>query len=161
MQPGHLARDCQNPCTTCSYCNSFEHVIEDFPMLLAKLQERRGPQKNPQVQLIYVEPHGEDLRVIVITRGGVVTGEDRVTQGKTTEDSGVRKVVEKTQNFDAKKERRTFEDARKEFRRDQGSSSRTWPEVREYGMPPGIRSVCFAERGKRGKQAHGISIYLY
>jgi hypothetical protein len=74
-QPGHLARDCQNPCTTCSYCNSFEHVIEDCPVLLAKLQERRGG--NQQVQLISAEPHGEDPRVIVITRGGTVTGEDR------------------------------------------------------------------------------------
>jgi hypothetical protein len=27
-QPGHLARDCQNPCMTCIYCNSFEHVIK-------------------------------------------------------------------------------------------------------------------------------------
>jgi hypothetical protein len=26
-QPGHLARDCQNPCTTCNYYNSFDHVI--------------------------------------------------------------------------------------------------------------------------------------
>jgi hypothetical protein len=78
-QPGHLARDCQNPCTTCSYCISFERVIEDCPMLLAKLQERQGPQQNPQVQLIYVEPHGEDPRVFVITRGGVVIGEDRMT----------------------------------------------------------------------------------
>jgi hypothetical protein len=48
-------------------------------VLLAKLQERRGPQQNPQVQLIYVEPRGEDPRVIVITRGGVVIGEDRIT----------------------------------------------------------------------------------
>jgi hypothetical protein len=39
---GHLARDFQNPFTTCSYCNSFEHVIEDCPTLLVKLQERRG-----------------------------------------------------------------------------------------------------------------------
>jgi hypothetical protein len=101
------------------------------------------------VQLIYVEPRGADPRVIVITRGGVVTGEDRVTQEKTTEDSGVRKVVEKTQTFDAKKERRTFEDARKEFRRDQGSSSRTWPEVREYGMPPYSISLLHREREKR------------
>jgi hypothetical protein len=23
MHPGHLARDCQNPCTTCSYYSSF------------------------------------------------------------------------------------------------------------------------------------------
>jgi hypothetical protein len=53
-QPGHLARDCQNPCTTCSYCNSFEHVIEECPTLLAKLQEKRGPQQNPQIQLIKV-----------------------------------------------------------------------------------------------------------
>jgi hypothetical protein len=36
-QPGHLARDCQNPCTTCNYCNSFDHVIEDCPVLLAKV----------------------------------------------------------------------------------------------------------------------------
>jgi hypothetical protein len=57
------------------------------------------------VQLINDEPHEEDLRVIFITRGDIVTGEDRVTQGKTTEGSGVRKATEKTQNFDAKKER--------------------------------------------------------
>jgi hypothetical protein len=93
-QPGHLQSDCQNPCTTCIYCNSFEHVIEECPSLLAKLQERRGA--NPQVQLKYVEPHGEDPRVVVVTRGGDVRGEDRVTLGKTTEESRVRKVAEKT-----------------------------------------------------------------
>jgi hypothetical protein len=73
--------------------------------LLAMLQERRGPQQNPQVQLIYVEPRREDPRVNVITRVCVVTREDRLTLGKTTKDSGVKKVVEKTQTFDAKKER--------------------------------------------------------
>jgi hypothetical protein len=134
-QLGHLTRDCQNPCTTCSYCSSFEHVIEDCPVLLAKLQERRGPQQNPQVQLIYVEPRKEDPRVVVITRGGTVTGEDRLTQGNITEDSGIRKATEKTQMFDVKKERQMFEEARKNFRGDQGSSSKTRPEVREYGMP--------------------------
>jgi hypothetical protein len=65
------------------------------------------------VKLIYDEPHGIDPRFILITRGGTVTGEDKVTQEKTTKDSGVRKVVKKTQTFDATKERRTFEDARK------------------------------------------------
>jgi hypothetical protein len=111
LQPGHLSRDCQNPCTTCSYCNSFEHVIEDCPVLLAKIQERRGPQQNPQVQLIYVEPRGEDPRVAIITRGGTITGEDIMTQGKTTEESGVRKNAEKTQFFDANKEKQIFEEA--------------------------------------------------
>jgi hypothetical protein len=57
------------------------------------------------VQLIYTKPHGADPRVVVISRGGIVTGEDRVIQGKTIEDSGVIKAMEKTQNFHAKKER--------------------------------------------------------
>jgi hypothetical protein len=39
-QLGHLERDYQNPCTTFSYCNSFEHVIEECPAFLAKLQKR-------------------------------------------------------------------------------------------------------------------------
>jgi hypothetical protein len=45
-------------------------------VLQDKLQERRGPQQNPQVQLIYVETHGEDPRVIVMTQGGATTRED-------------------------------------------------------------------------------------
>jgi hypothetical protein len=95
--------------------------------LLAKFHKRRGPHQNPQVQLIYVEPHGEDPRFVVITRGGVVTGEDRLIQGKTTKDSGTRKATEKIQTFDAKKEIQIFEEARKEFKGDQGSSSKTHP----------------------------------
>jgi hypothetical protein len=110
-QPRNLARDCQNPCTTCSYCNSFENVIEDYPVLLAKLQKRRGG--NQQLKLISEEPCGEDPRVVVITRGGAVTGEDRVTLEKTTEESRVRRVAEKTQVFDPREEKQTFEEARK------------------------------------------------
>jgi hypothetical protein len=107
----HLSRDYQNPCTTSSYLSSFEHVIEYCHVLLAKLQERRAPQQNPQVQLIYIENRGEDPRVTVITKGGVVTGEDRVTQGKSIEESGVRKVIEKTKSFDARIEKQIFEEA--------------------------------------------------
>jgi hypothetical protein len=65
------------------------------------------------VKLIYVEPCGEDPRVIVITRGGIVTEEERLTQGNTTEDSRIRKATQKTQIFDAKKGRQIFEEARK------------------------------------------------
>jgi L-asparaginase/Glu-tRNA(Gln) amidotransferase subunit D len=57
------------------------------------------------VQLIYDKPRGEDPRVVVITRGGTITGEDTPTQGNTTKDSGIRKATEKTQMFDARKER--------------------------------------------------------
>jgi hypothetical protein len=127
-------------------------------VLLAKLQERRGPHQNPQVQLIYTEPHGEDPRVDVITRGGVVTGEDRLTPGKITKDSGIRKATEKTQMFDAKKERQMFEEARKEFIGDQGSAPKTRPEVREYGMP-----LAFDQSAspKEGKEVRKLMEFLY
>jgi predicted ThiF/HesA family dinucleotide-utilizing enzyme len=84
--------------------------------LLAKLQERLGG--NQQVQIITTKPHRADPRFIVITRGGTAIGEYRVTLGKTIEQSGVRKATEKTQEFDPKREKKTFEEARKEFRRD-------------------------------------------
>ena len=30
-QAGHVARDCQNPTTTCRYCRAVDHVIEQCP----------------------------------------------------------------------------------------------------------------------------------
>jgi hypothetical protein len=77
------------------------------------------------VKLIYDEPHEECHRFTVITRGGIVVGEDKMTLGKTTEDLGVRKVAKKTQAFDAKKERQVFKEVRKKFKGDQGYSSKT------------------------------------
>jgi hypothetical protein len=157
-QLGHLSRDCYNPFTNCSYCSSFEHVIEDCPVLLAKIQERRGPQENSQVQLIYVEPSGEDPRVVVITRGGAVTGEDRLAQGKIMEDSGIIKATKKTQTFDAKKERQIFEEARKELRGDQGSSSNTRPEVRDCGIPQAFDQ---SASPREGKEVSKLMEFLY
>jgi hypothetical protein len=65
-KPGNLARDFHNPCTTCRYCILFDHVIEECHVLLAKLQERRGPQQNPQVKLIYVEPRGGEPEEVLL-----------------------------------------------------------------------------------------------
>jgi hypothetical protein len=47
-----------------------------------------------------------------------------VTQGKNTKQSVVSKTIEKTQEFDTNKEKQTFEEERKEFGRDQPSSSK-------------------------------------
>jgi urease gamma subunit len=58
-----------------------------------------------------------------------------MTLGKTTKQSGVKKSIDKTQDFHPKKEKHTFEEAGKEFRRDQASSSKARLELREYGMP--------------------------
>jgi hypothetical protein len=74
------------------------------------------------VQLIYPETHREDPKFIVITRGGVATGQNRMTHGNIVEDSSIKKATEKTQTFDAKKERQIFEESRQEFKVDQGSS---------------------------------------
>jgi hypothetical protein len=63
--------------------------------------------------LISVEPHGENPRVDVITRGGIVTGEDKVTPRKTTDESRIKKATEKAQLFDTRREKHTFEEARK------------------------------------------------
>jgi hypothetical protein len=104
-------------------------------VLLAKLQERRGPKQNPQVKLIYAKPCREYPRFIFITKEGIVTREDKLTHGKAIEYSRIKKVAEKTQTFDAKKERQIFEHARVEFRGDKGSSLKKKQEVREYGMP--------------------------
>jgi hypothetical protein len=100
------------------------------------------------VQLIYVEPRRENPRVIVITRGGPAIGEDRMIQGKIAKDSGIRKGAEKTQDFDAKKERQIFKEARQEFNRDQGSSSKTHPEIRKYGMPQAFDQSVSPKQGK-------------
>jgi hypothetical protein len=70
------------------------------------------------LKLIYAEPCGEDPRVTIITRGCGVTGEDSLTQGKTTEESRIRKAAEKTQSLDANKEKQMFEEARREFKGD-------------------------------------------
>jgi hypothetical protein len=58
--------------------------------------------------LISIEPHGEDPKFVVITRGGTITVEDRVTPGKTTKESGVRRSAENRQEFDPRKEKKTF-----------------------------------------------------
>jgi hypothetical protein len=50
-----------------------------------------------------------------------------MTQGNLAKDLGIRKATEKTQAFNAKKERQIFEEARQEFKEDQGSSSKTHP----------------------------------
>jgi hypothetical protein len=82
------------------------------------------------VQRIFAEPHREDPRVTVITRGGIVTGEYRVTLGNTTEESRIRRAAEKTQLFDTRKEKHTFEEERREFGREHASSSKAQLEVK-------------------------------
>ena len=36
---GNLTRYCRNPTMTCRYCRAVDHVIEQCPQLIAKIQE--------------------------------------------------------------------------------------------------------------------------
>jgi hypothetical protein len=56
-----------------------------------------------------------DPRVIVITREGTTTGEGRIIPVKTTDELGFRRTVEKTPEFDPRKEKKIFEEERSEF----------------------------------------------
>ena len=49
---GHCARDCTNPTTTCKYCKSYYHIIKKFPILQAKMQDKRPQMGNQNVQVI-------------------------------------------------------------------------------------------------------------
>jgi hypothetical protein len=42
QQPGHYARDCPLPPTTCMYYHATDHTTKDCPTLLTKIQEKRN-----------------------------------------------------------------------------------------------------------------------
>jgi hypothetical protein len=72
-----------------------------------------------------------------------------VTPGNTTEGSRIRRTVEKEQLFDPRREKHTFEEARREFVGEQASSSRAQPEVRECEMPPAFNQFVLLDKEKR------------
>jgi hypothetical protein len=59
-----------------------------------------------------------------------------VTPRNTTDGSRIRRSLEKAPLFDPRKEKHTFEEARREFVGDHASSSRAQSEVRECEIPP-------------------------
>ena len=97
-QPGHYARDCTNPTTTCKYCQSFEHTIEECPMLLAKMQEKRA--QNPNIQLISLEQSNPDQKLNIITRSGLSTEGPQLNNPIQSSDVLVRRPDAKKLVFD-------------------------------------------------------------
>jgi len=110
-QVGHLARDCRNPTTTCRYCRAVDHVIEQFPQLIAKIQERNSaPPQN--IQMITVEQRPVPA-INVVTRSGATTQVQ--TKEKQPDEAWVRKTPEKIPAFDVEREKETFMEAKKDF----------------------------------------------
>ena len=110
-QAGHLARDCRNPTTTCRYCRAVDHVIEQFPQLIAKIQETNsGPTQN--LQMISVEQRPAPA-INVVTRSGATMHIQPVD--KQPDEAWVRKAPVKFPAFDIEREKETFMEAKKDF----------------------------------------------
>ena len=93
---------------TCAYCKAPNHAIEDYPVLLAKIQEKKQSQN---VQLIGIEQQIVDPMVNVVMRSGTLTG------GQLEKPSGawVRKAEDKKPVIDLDKIKETFVHASTRF----------------------------------------------
>lgn len=70
---GNYARDSPNPAwKSCRYCRQYDYVIEEYLLLIAKMQEKQhAPTLN--IKIVKVEPHDIGPSVNVITCNGVTT----------------------------------------------------------------------------------------
>jgi hypothetical protein len=83
-QPGNLAHDSPNMCTTCTYCRALDHATKYFPLLVVKWKARGNRNHNPNqnVQKISAEKCNEGSRIAVVMHGGSRTRTDVVNEGK-------------------------------------------------------------------------------
>ena len=110
-QAGHLARDYRNPTTTCRYCRAADHVIEQCPQLIAKIQERNSaPTQN--IQMIFVEQRSAPA-INVVTRSGATM--EVLNKEKQPTEAWVRKVPRKIPTVDVEREKETFMEAKRDF----------------------------------------------
>jgi hypothetical protein len=106
-KPRHLDRDYLNPYTTCTYCRVLDHVMEDFPQLIAKWQEKT----NANVQMIVTKECDDTHKVASVTHGRTRTGSDVTDQGNRIH-QWVRTVADHTPLFDPRKEKETYQQER-------------------------------------------------
>jgi len=85
--PRHYAYDCTNPTrASCLYCTQFDHGMEDYPTLIARLHDKGIVQPPPpqNLQMMRSEPCEEDSNANIVIRSGITTGDDK---GKQPEES--------------------------------------------------------------------------
>ena len=105
---GHVSRDCQNPTTTCRYCRAVDHVIEQCPQLIAKIQEINStPTQN--LHMIFVEKKPAPA-INVVTRSGAMMH----IQPAEKQD-WVRQAPVKVPTFEIERGKETFMETQKDF----------------------------------------------
>ena len=80
---GHYARDCQNPTTTCNYCKSYDHAIQECPILIAKIRDPK-PAVHQNIQLIAAKQKEPEPRVNIVTCSGASTSSTSQDAEKNT-----------------------------------------------------------------------------
>ena len=118
--------DCQNPSTTCKYCKSYEHIIEEFPILIAKIKDPK-PAVNQNIQLIAVEQKEPEPRVNIVTRSGASTSSTSQDDAKNTGPEWVHKETNKSTPLDLQKNKETFQQAKNFFTEPIASGSQVLP----------------------------------
>jgi len=99
-QQGHYARDCNKPITICTYCKSYEHIVEDYPILQRRIQEKRPQLRNQNVQLIDIESYIQAQEFNIITRSGLTTNGAQEERAKQPTAEWVRKTSMKQPTLD-------------------------------------------------------------
>ena len=84
---------------TCKYRKSFDHVIEECPILMAKMQEKMNQQPTQNIHMMTVERRIEEPKINIGNRSGVATGSDKEDEKKESENAWVIKIVEKAPIF--------------------------------------------------------------
>ena len=93
----------------------FDHAIEECPVLMAKMQEKKVQPQNPSqnLQMMKVKPHEEDPNVNIVLRSEITTSDDK---GKQPEEGGwVCKAPKKETSFNLEHAKETFMEAKKIF----------------------------------------------
>ena len=96
---------------TCRYCRAVDHVIEQCPKLIAKIQERNGPPTQ-NIQMIAIEQRFV-LAINVVTRSGATTQVQNTE--KQSVEAWVHKTPEKILSFDVDREKETFMEGKRDF----------------------------------------------
>ena len=108
-------QDCTNPTTTCKYCKSYDHVIEECPILQARWQEKRPQMGSHNVQLIGVEDRTPEHKLDVVTQSGLATDGAQSSVVKKLVAEWVWKSTNKPSTFDLKKQKDIFLQAQRDF----------------------------------------------
>ena len=128
--PRHYAHDCTNPmCPPCKYCTLFDHDMEHYPTLIARIRDKGvlPPPPTQNLQMMRSKPRDEeDPNVNVVLRSGITTRDDKGKEPK--DNTWFHKALVKEAEFDLECALETFMEAKKSFTEASTSGSKDKPE---------------------------------